>query len=34
VGQRVSVTGTLVDREMQVQSLQPVALSCASADHS
>jgi hypothetical protein len=34
VGQRVSVTGMLVDREMQVQSLQPVALSCASGDHS
>jgi len=29
VGQRVSVTGTLVDREMQVRSLQRVAASCA-----
>jgi hypothetical protein len=29
VGQKVSVTGTLVDREMQVRSLQPVATSCA-----
>ena len=29
VGQRVSVTGTLVDREMQVRSLQPVAASCS-----
>jgi hypothetical protein len=28
VGQRVSVTGTLVDREMQVRSLQRVAASC------
>jgi hypothetical protein len=28
VGQRVSVTGTLVDREMQVRSVQIVALSC------
>jgi len=28
VGQRVSVTGTLVDREMQVRSLQRVATSC------
>ena len=28
VGQKVSVTGTLVDREMQVRSLQPVATSC------
>lgn len=28
VGQRVSVTGTLVDREMQVHSLQRVAESC------
>ena len=29
VGQRVSVTGTLVDREMQVRSLQRVAASCS-----
>jgi phosphate-selective porin len=29
VGQRVSVTGTLVDREMQVRSLQRVSTSCA-----
>ncbi len=29
VGQRVSVTGTLVDREMQVRSVQRVALSCS-----
>lgn len=29
VGQTVSVTGTLVDREMQVRSLQRVATSCA-----
>ena len=29
VGQKVSVTGTLVDREMQVSSLQRVATSCA-----
>jgi hypothetical protein len=29
VGQRVSVTGTLVDREMQVRSLQPIAPSCS-----
>jgi hypothetical protein len=29
VGQKVSVTGTLVDREMQVRSLQRVATSCA-----
>ena len=28
VGQRVSVTGVLVDREMQVRSLQRVAASC------
>ena len=28
VGQRVSVTGLLVDREMQVRSLQRVAASC------
>jgi hypothetical protein len=28
VGQRVSVTGSLVDREMQVRSLQRVAASC------
>jgi hypothetical protein len=31
VGQRVSVTGTLVDREMQVRSLQRVAASCANS---
>jgi hypothetical protein len=31
VGQRVSVTGTLVDREIQVRSLQRVAASCASS---
>ena len=30
VGQRVSVTGTLVDREMQVRSLQRVASACGS----
>jgi hypothetical protein len=30
VGQRVAVTGTLVDREMQVGSLQRVASSCSS----
>lgn len=29
VGQKVSVTGTLVDREMHVRSLQRVATSCA-----
>ena len=29
VGQRVSVTGTLVDREMRVRSLQRVAASCS-----
>jgi len=29
VGQRVSVTGTLVDREMQVRSLKRVAPSCS-----
>ena len=29
VGQKVTVTGTLVDREMQVRSLQRVATSCA-----
>jgi hypothetical protein len=29
VGQRVSVTGKLVDREMQVRSLQRVAASCS-----
>jgi len=29
VGQRVSVTGTLVDREMQVRSLRRVAASCS-----
>ena len=29
VGQRVSVTGTLVDREMQVRSLQRVSASCS-----
>ena len=28
VGQRVSVTGTLVDREMKIRSLQRVAASC------
>jgi len=28
VGQRVSVTGVLVDREMQGHSLQRVAASC------
>jgi hypothetical protein len=28
VGQRVSVTGSLVDREMQVRSLQRIAASC------
>jgi hypothetical protein len=31
VGQRVSVTGTLVDREMQVRSLQRVAASCTNS---
>ena len=31
VGERVVVTGTLVDREMQVRSLQRVALSCQDA---
>lgn len=31
VGQRVTVTGTLVDREMRVGSLQRVASSCSSA---
>jgi hypothetical protein len=31
VGQRVSVTGTLVDREIRVRSLQRVAASCASS---
>jgi hypothetical protein len=31
VGQRVSVTGTLVDREMQIRSLQRVAASCTSS---
>ena len=30
VGQRVSLTGTLVDREMHVRVLQPVASSCGS----
>jgi hypothetical protein len=30
VGQRVTVTGTLVDREMRVGSLQSVASSCSS----
>jgi hypothetical protein len=30
VGQRVSVTGTLIDREMQVHSLHRVASSCSS----
>jgi hypothetical protein len=29
VGQRVSVTGTLIDREMHVRSLQRVAASCS-----
>ena len=29
VGQRVSVTGTLVDREMQVRSVKRVAPSCS-----
>ena len=29
VGQRVSVTGTLVDRQMRVGSLQPISLSCS-----
>jgi len=29
VGQRVSVTGELRDREMYVRSLQPVAATCA-----
>jgi hypothetical protein len=28
VGQRVSVTGTLVDKEMQVRSVRIVAISC------
>jgi hypothetical protein len=31
VGQRVTVTGTLVDREMQLRSLQRVAASCSGA---
>ncbi len=31
VGQKVSVTGTLVDREMQVRSLERVAASCANS---
>ena len=31
VGQRVAVTGTIVDREMRVGSLQRVASSCSSA---
>ncbi len=31
VGQKVSVTGTLVDREMQVRSLQRLATSCANS---
>jgi hypothetical protein len=31
VGQRVSLTGTLVDREMRVRSLQRVASSCTSS---
>lgn len=31
VGQRVSVTGTLVDREMQVRSLQRVSNSCSAS---
>jgi hypothetical protein len=30
VGQRISLTGTLVDREMHARSLQPVAPSCGS----
>jgi hypothetical protein len=30
IGQRVTVTGMLVDREMQVRSLQPVSASCES----
>jgi len=29
VGQRVSVTGTLVDRQLRVGSLQPISLSCS-----
>lgn len=29
VGQRVSVTGTLVDRQMSIGSLQPISLSCS-----
>ena len=29
VGQRVSITGTLVDRQMRVGSLQPISLSCS-----
>jgi hypothetical protein len=29
VGERVNVTGTLVEREMQVHSLEPVAASCS-----
>ena len=29
VGQRVSVTGTMVDRQMRVGSLQPISLSCS-----
>src|SRR5262249_60280078 len=29
VGQRVSVTGTLVDRQMRVGSLQPISMSCS-----
>ena len=31
VGERISVTGTLVDREMQVRSLQRVAASCTNS---
>jgi hypothetical protein len=31
VGQRVSLTGTLVDREMHARVLQPVAGSCGSS---
>ena len=31
VGQKVSVTGTLVDREMQVRSLQRIATSCTNS---
>ena len=31
VGQRVAVTGTLVDREMQVRSLKRITTSCATS---